>query len=97
LPVAAFSRFLQDIAIVCDEALPVLSVQKTLRTSIGEILEEVTLFDCYRGAQIPTGKKSLAFSLSLRASDHTLNESEITAAMQRCLDSLSALGAELRA
>ena len=96
-PLPRFPASTRDIAIVCDEMLPVLTVQKTVRLAIGELLEDVSLFDCYRGAQIPTGKKSLAFSLALRASDRTLNEAEITAAMERCLLSLSALGAELRA
>ncbi|MEG1849980.1 MAG: hypothetical protein RR197_05420, partial [Oscillospiraceae bacterium] len=61
------------------------------------LLKSVALFDIYTGSPIPLGKKSVAFSLSLRADDRTLTDAEVGAAMERALSSVTALGAELRA
>jgi phenylalanyl-tRNA synthetase beta chain len=96
-PLPRFPASLRDLSVVCNEDLPVQTVQRVLKESIGDILRQSTLFDCYRGRQIPPGKKSLSFSLSLRADDRTLNESEIAQAMKRCLEALEQLGAQLRA
>ena len=62
----------------------------------GKILEGYELFDIYEGSQIKEGFKSVAYSLSFRAKDHTLTDAEITSAMKKILDGLQALGAELR-
>lgn len=62
----------------------------------GEYLESYSLFDIYEGAQIKTGFKSVAYSIVFRAKDKTLEEAEITAAMDRILSGLEELGIELR-
>ena len=51
-------------------------------------LESVAVFDVYRGAGVPEGKKSLAFSLTFRASDRTLTDDEVNLAFQRLQDEL---------
>jgi phenylalanyl-tRNA synthetase beta chain len=62
-----------------------------------KLLEQVTLFDVYRGAPVPDGKKSMAFGLSLRAADRTLTDAEADALCGKIRDRLkSALGAEIR-
>jgi len=91
-----FPASARDIALLCDDALPVLTIEKAIRNSVGDILESVELFDFYKGTQIPAGKKSLAFALSLRAADHTLTDAEVAAAMDRALAAVTGLGAELR-
>ncbi|HWP51455.1 MAG TPA: phenylalanine--tRNA ligase subunit beta [Clostridia bacterium] len=96
-PLPRFPASTRDIALLCDDALPVLTIEKTIKSQIGDILESVSLFDHYKGAQIPDGKKSLAFAISMRAVDRTLTDSEINVAMERALNAVSALGAQLRA
>ena len=66
-------------------------------TEANVLIENVELFDVYRGAGIAIGKKSMAYSFTLRAEDHTLSDDEITAAMNAIIDGLSKeLGAKLR-
>src|SRR5699024_11665944 len=54
----------------------------------GKLLKSVNLFDIYRGPGIPAGKKSLAFSLELRADDRTLTDEDTTAVVKKVLDKL---------
>ena len=63
----------------------------------GVIVSDVRLFDTYSGIGIAAGKKSLAFSFSLRAEDHTLTDEEIKRGMDAIIDALKANGAPLRA
>ena len=86
----------RDIALICDEDLPVLSIEKAITKATGKILEKVTLFDVYKGSQIESGKKSVAYNLTLRAADRTLNDAEIDSAMNKVLKALSQLGCDLR-
>ena len=60
------------------------------------MMEKVDLFDIYKGAQIPEGKKSMAFNITMRASDHTLTDEEVSAAMARVLKAMENLGAQIR-
>ncbi len=88
----------RDIAVVCDESLPVAAIEQCIRESAGKHLESVTLFDVYRGEQLPAGKKSVAYSMSLRASDSTITDEESDRAMNRAIKALEEkLGATLRA
>ena len=63
----------------------------------GKILESCQLFDIYEGSQIAEGFKSMAYSITFRAKDHTLEEKEITSVMNKILNGLSSMGIELRA
>lgn len=67
----------RDVALVVDESIPALWVMEGLREFPSELVEEVNIFDHYRGANIPEGKKSLAFSIRYRAKDRTLTDLEI--------------------
>ena len=96
-PLPRFPSVERDIAVVCDEALTVAEVEACIESAGGKLLKEVALFDVYRGKGIPEGKKSLAFSLTLRADDRTLTDSDSEAVMTAILEKLeSALGAVLR-
>ncbi|MEG1972979.1 MAG: phenylalanine--tRNA ligase subunit beta, partial [Oscillospiraceae bacterium] len=95
-PLPKFPVSTRDLALVCDDEMPVLRLEKAIKAAAGDILESIELFDCYRGAQIPSGKKSLAFALILRSDDHTLNEEELSAAMQKVYDAALKLGCKLR-
>jgi phenylalanyl-tRNA synthetase beta chain len=67
----------RDIALVVDETLPSAAIMEHLRAYPTELIEEISLFDFYKGKNIPAGKKSLAFTLRYRAKDRTLTDSEI--------------------
>jgi phenylalanyl-tRNA synthetase beta chain len=87
----------EDVAVVVDAAVPAQDVQNALVAGAGPLLESVRLFDVYSGDQVPTGKKSLAFSLRFRAPDRTLNVDEVTAARTAAIESARvAHGAVLR-
>lgn len=86
----------RDLAFVCDKSMPVLKLKKLISDTIGKTLESIELFDVYEGAQIGLAKKSVAFSLTLRAADRTLTDDEADTAVKHAIAALSAIGAELR-
>ncbi|MDO5049929.1 MAG: phenylalanine--tRNA ligase subunit beta [Actinomycetaceae bacterium] len=95
--VSTFPVVKEDIAVVVDATVPVGMILDTIRTAGGELLEDVALFDEYSGSQIEEGKRSLAFALRMRASDHTLKSKESAAVRENIVKRLSnQLGAELR-
>ena len=71
-------------------------IEKILAQRGGKILESYSLFDIYEGTQIKEGYKSIAYTLTFRAKDKTLEDAEITAAMKKILNGLEQLGIELR-
>ena len=71
-------------------------IEKILAQRGGKILESYSLFDIYEGTQIKEGYKSIAYTLTFRAKDKTLEDVEITAAMKKILNGLEQLGIELR-
>ena len=87
----------RDLAVICDESLPVAAIEKTITGAVGNILEQIKLFDVYRGAPVPAGKKSVAYSLVLRAADRTLTVEECDKAIEKALKALSQYGITLRA
>ncbi|MDY4192475.1 MAG: phenylalanine--tRNA ligase subunit beta [Oscillospiraceae bacterium] len=95
-PLPKFPASSRDLALLCDEELPVLSIEKAIRQGVGKILERVQLFDVYRGQQVPQGKKSVAYNITMRASDRTLTDEEADRAVQKALRLLAELGAVLR-
>ncbi len=95
-PLPKYPATARDIAVLCDDALPVLDMKKAIQKAAGPILERVSLFDVYRGQQVPDGKKSVAWSLSFRAPDRTLTDEETDGAMKKVLKALDEMGAVLR-
>lgn len=93
-----FPAVLRDLAFVVEESVSVEQAIAAIREAGGAQVEAVTLFDVYRGGQIPPGKKSLAFAVRHRAADRTLNEAEAVAAQERIVEAVGrAFGAALRA
>jgi phenylalanyl-tRNA synthetase beta chain len=73
-------------------------VEKVIRQAAGELLEGLSLFDVYRGEQIGTEKKSLAFALTYQAADRTLTDDEVGKIRQKVIRALEKkLDAQLRA
>ncbi len=86
----------RDLAFVCDRDVPVLKLEKLISGAIGKNLESIELFDVYQGEQIAADKKSVAFSLKLRAADRTLTDEEADSAVKKSIKALAAIGAVLR-
>ena len=96
-PLSSFPVAKEDLALVVDIDVPTEAVERALIEGAGSLLESVRLFDVYAGDQIEPGKKSLAFSLRLRAADRTLNVEEVTAARTAAIEAAhTAVGATLR-
>ncbi len=97
-PVPRFPAIRQDIAVVVDEGVPASKVQATIHEAGGRLLTDACLFDVYRGDQIATGKKSLAYALTFQAPDRTLTDKEAAKVQSRIVRKLEQdLGAKLRA
>jgi len=72
-----YPALLRDIAIIVDANISSEEIIKIIKETDNDILEEIRLFDIYKGKPIPPGKKSLAYSLTYRAKDRTLTDEEI--------------------
>jgi phenylalanyl-tRNA synthetase beta chain len=97
-PIARFPAVNRDLALVMREAQQVGPLMEALREGCGPLLEDIRLFDVFRGIQIGPGNKSVAFSLTFRAPDHTLTEEEINQLTDKALKiSKDRFGAVLRA
>ncbi len=95
-PSPKFPAITRDLSLLCEDALPVGTMEKAIRNAVGKILEKVTLFDVYKGQQIAAGMKSVSFSISMRSHEGTLTDEQADGAMKRVLKALAELGAELR-
>lgn len=95
-PLPKFPAVTRDLAVVCDEGIPVAHLEKAIKEGAGKILESVKLFDVYKGKQIEEGKKSVAFSLIMRSHEGTLTDEQADAAVKKALKKLSELGAVIR-
>ncbi|MGE4277289.1 MAG: phenylalanine--tRNA ligase subunit beta [Lawsonibacter sp.] len=96
-PLPKFPSVTRDIAVVCDEALTVGALETAIRKGAKGLLKTVSLFDIYRGTNIPAGKKSVAFNLVLRSDDRSLTSEEADADVKSILNTLEEeCGAVLR-
>lgn len=95
-PLPKYPATTRDISLICGDEIPVASLEKLIKEAVGGILEKVTLFDVYKGEQIESGKKSVAFSVSMRSHDGTLTDEQADAAMKRVVKALSKINAEVR-
>lgn len=95
-PLPRYPATTRDLALLCDETRTVLSLQRVISEKLGEILEQIELFDVYQGAQVPEGKKSVAFTLRMRSKTGTLTDEETETAIQRALKALQAQDVQIR-
>jgi len=86
----------RDFAFLCDKDIPVGTLEQAITKGAGRLLERIKLFDVYEGAQIPEGKKSVAYSVYLRSNDATLTDEQIDNATNNIMEKLEKVGAELR-
>jgi phenylalanyl-tRNA synthetase beta chain len=86
-----------DLAIVVADGVPAERVEQAIRSAGGKLLEEVRLFDAYRGKGVAAGHTSLAFALVYRHPDHTLTDEEVAALHDKVVRKVTAaVGGELR-
>lgn len=76
-PVSTYPAAKEDLALVVPTNVPVSRVEQVIRQAAGALIEDLVLFDIYEGDQVPEGFRSLAFSVRLRAGDHTLTPDEV--------------------
>ena len=88
VPLPKYPGVTRDLALVCDEAVTVAQVEDVITAAAGKLLRGVKLFDIYRGTGIAEGKKSLAFSLELRADDRTLTDGDSEGVITKVLEAL---------
>ena len=96
-PLPKYPSVTRDLALICDEVVTVADVENVITASAGKLLRGVKLFDIYRGVGVPEGKKSMAFSLELRADDRTLTDTDSEQVVTKVLKALEEkLNATLR-
>jgi len=99
VPFTAFGPFpplRQDIAVTLPEDVAAAHALAAVRDAAGELLEDVSVFDVYAGAQVGEGRRSLALALTFRALERTLTDEDVAPLRQRIVAALAQLGGELR-
>ncbi len=94
--IAKYPAVLRDISMVVPKQILAGQIEEMIQQRGGKILESYHLFDIYEGEQIKEGFKSIAYSISFRANDRTLEEADVSAAMKKILNGLEGMGIELR-
>ncbi len=87
-PLPKYPTVSRDLALVCDESVTVAQAEDVITAAAGKLLRNVKLFDIYRGVGVAEGKKSMAFSLELRADDRTLTDTDSEAVVNKVLEAL---------
>ncbi|GKX66096.1 phenylalanine--tRNA ligase subunit beta [Inconstantimicrobium mannanitabidum] len=96
-PLPKFPAVTRDIALLVDDDILVQEIEETIRKTGGHLVEKTTLFDVYKGKQIPEGKKSIAYAIIYRDPSKTLKDEEINKVHDKILRALEfKLGAQLR-
>ncbi len=94
--IANFPAVSRDISLVVPKAVLAAQIEDVIREQGGENVESCRLFDIYEGSQIAEGFKSISYTITFRAKDHTLEEKEVSVPMDRIVRGLEKLGIELR-
>lgn len=94
--IAKYPAVTRDISLEVPKSVLAGDIEGVIAQRGGKILESYQLFDLYEGDQIKDGYKSMAYSVTFRAKDRTLEESDVAGAMKKILNGLEQLGATLR-
>ena len=94
--VAKYPAVSRDISMVVPREVLAGQIESVIEQRGGKVLEDYKLFDLYEGEQIQEGYKSMAYSVTLRAGDRTLEEKDVAAVMKKILHGLESLGIKLR-
>ncbi|MBE6672682.1 MAG: phenylalanine--tRNA ligase subunit beta [Ruminococcaceae bacterium] len=97
-PLPKYPATSRDFAFLCDESMEVGTIEEVMRRAGGKTVEDVKLFDVYRGKQVPEGKKSVAFNVTMRLTDRTMTDEDADKIVKKILTLLEReLGLTLRA
>jgi len=88
VPLPKYPTVSRDLALICAEEITVAQAEEVISAAAGKLLRGIRLFDIYRGTGVPEGKKSMAFSLELRADDRTLTDADSEAVITKVLAAL---------
>lgn len=94
--IAKYPAVSRDISMLVKKEIMVGEIEEAIAQKGGQYLENYALFDVYEGEQIEQGYKSVAYSVTFRAPDRTLEENDINDAMGRILKKLEQMGIQLR-
>lgn len=96
-PLPKFPAVHRDLAVLVAASIKAEDIELQIWNAGGSILEEVKLFDLYKGEQIPEGYTSMAYSLIYRAPERTLTDTEVNLIHNQIIQNLEkTLGARLR-
>lgn len=96
LELSEYQSSTRDFAFLIDAKVPAEDILRVAKTSDKTLIESAALFDVYQGKGVPEGKKSVALSVTIRAADHTLTESELDGISKKVIQAVTGLGGELR-
>lgn len=86
----------KDLAVLVDKTISSEEIAKCIKKAAGSLLTNVEVFDVYEGKNIQKEKRSIAYSLAFGKQDRTLTDEEINSIMEKVIESLTKMGAELR-
>jgi len=96
-PLPKYPAVTRDISMLVNEQVMVKEIETVIKKCSGKLLEELKLFDVYKGKQIPEGMKSVAYSIVFRAADRTLTDEDVNHVFDKIVKALQEnLGAQLR-
>ena len=95
--ISKYPSISKDLAIVVDKKISADEIGKIIKKAAGSLLTNTEIFDVYEGVGIPKDKRSIAYSLSFGTTDRTLTDEEINNIMNKVIEVLNRMGAELRA
>lgn len=87
-PLPKYPAVTRDISLIVSEDVTVGAIEDVIFENGEKILEDVALFDVYRGRQVGEGKKSAAFALTYRDAEKTLTDEEVNAVHSKVLEAL---------
>ena len=95
--ISKYPTISKDLAMLIDKNISADEIAKTIKKAAGSLLTNTEVFDIYEGANIPEGKRSIAYSLLFGANDRTLTDEEVNSVMEKLIETIqNKLGAELR-
>ncbi len=95
-PLPKYPAVTRDLALICDENAYSANIEVKIIKLAGKCLENIKVFDVYKGAQVEAGKKSIAYALTLRSEEKTLQDTEIDEIMNKVIKGLEKDGITLR-
>ena len=86
----------RDLSLIMDKDVQAGEIEKIISKSSGKLIESFDLFDIYEGDRIEAGKKSLAYTMTFRAKDRTLEDNDVNPIIEKIIEKLKEKGIELR-